>query len=318
MMMSASGRCADSYVRALLSYWEGVKYAVEGDPDKLKERLTTQRINFIEWLSGFTSCTGGRVLERLSVRDCGPGFTHCVVVEARLLYRARPGSGQPPPPLELGVVLHPVWLVPYIPGSSVKGALRSLLYSLLVEHLGERGVEESDARRSAERCVAAFFGRSSDNALAGVGGVVAYDAYPVRPGVRGLLVIGDVVTPHYGGDRVVEMEHQAEPRPAQGVSVAEGTVFRFLVGVDADYVAERLRGEEGRCLGVLRGLGLGEVPGSITFFVAGLLSDVLSYIGIGGKTTRGYGVFEVDSLRVVDQRRRWSRACLPRSARRRG
>ena len=315
-----ANQCRYSYVELIQRFWKDMR---EIPIDEIKEHLVSVRRNFIDGIVELVSCTSRLVSGALVPRSCGPGFTHCVSVEARLLYRARPGSGQPPPPLELGVLLHPVWLVPYIPGSSVKGALRSLLYSLLVEHLGERGVEERDARSSAEGCVSAFFGSSAGESLSGIGGVVAYDAYPVRPGVRGLLVIGDVVTPHYGrGDRVVEMEHEAQPRPAQGVSVAEGTVFRFLVGVDADYVVERLRklarDEDRECLGVLRGLGAGDEPGSIAFFVAGLLGDVLSYFGLGGKTTRGYGVFEVMSLQVEEQRRRWSRACLPRTAGRRG
>ncbi len=214
---------------------------------------------------------------------------------ARLVYRARPGSGEFLLPLEWGLLVHPVFMIPYFPGSAVKGVMRASYQSMVERYLESTniGVDEEEKKRVIEGCAEAFFGSTKED-LAGIGGVVAFDAYPVAPG-RGGVVVGDVLTPHYGGSsgRVVT-ELDAQPKPIQGISVAEDTVFEFLVGVDPDYIRERIhekwREYRDYCL-----LG-GNDPVTI---VAASLLNALTRMGIGGKTTRGYGFFQVAKLEQI-------------------
>ncbi len=206
-----------------------------------------------------------------------------VEIDARLVYRARPGSAEPVVGLDFGFVTHPVFLIPFIPGSSVKGVLRSVYEGFLRERFGDGPV--------ARECVRALFGLV-DESLGGVGPVVAFDAFPASPGVGGVFVVGDVVTPHYRGDDAsLETEMDAMPKPAIGASVDEGTVFRFVIGVDEEYALERVAGARDCLLGF-------KDPANL---VAVLALAALEEVGVGGKSTRGYGLFEVQDMAVVRQ-----------------
>jgi len=201
-----------------------------------------------------------------------------VVLDGGLVYRGRFGAGVVVPPFESGVFLHPVFLVPFIPGSSIKGVLRAAFQ----EYLSEQGFEG----RGLERCVWAVFG-SSEDPFTSIGGVVVFDAYPVKWGAEGLLV-GDVVTPHYRGEKKTELD--AMPIPARVLSVGEGTVFRIVVGVDEDYVSERVSVVGEDCASAV------DQPLRL---LAHLLVRGLEKMGVGGKTTRGYGRLELRALRLI-------------------
>lgn len=270
-------------------YWNCIRNVIAGTSEKdIRKKLVACRQRVIEYILGIVNYNApiwGAHLSSIDWRSIA-GYLpwSLVVARARLRYRGRPGSGQFLLPLEWGLLVHPVFLVPFFPGSAVKGLLRSV-YMLL---LGENSFDHD----AAERCVEALLG-SSEEPLSGVGAVVAFDAYPVGPGRGGVYVVGDVLTPHYGiGDgRGPVTELDAQPKPVQGVSVAEGTVFEFVVGVDEEYARRRLTGE---CL-------LGS-PGAANL-VARLLAVGLEYAGLGGKTTRGYGLFEIISAKLVKQTR---------------
>jgi len=272
------------------SYWECLQDCLQDISRKCRKSVVEDLVDVISGASGgWGACLGpcrgdgDKVDEKCWRRYADALPLSLVVVRARLVYRGRPGSGVPLPPVELGLLVHPVFLVPFFPGSAVKGLLRSV-YKLL---LGEKGLD-SDA---VERCVEGLFG--STEGLRGVGALVAFDAYPVEPGRGGVYAVGDVLAPHYGpgGDRELVTELDAVPRPVQGVSVAEGTVFEFAVGVDEDYAAARLSRD---CL-------LGS-PGT-AILAARLLALGLEHAGLGGKTTRGYGLFEVKEARLFPQTR---------------
>ena len=296
--------CNISYSKLLSEFWDNIKRGVDN--------TANARQRFIEGLLDLAGCLWGVVRRGLAAPENCRGYcvagVECVTVDAGLEYRGRPGSGQPPPPLELGVVLHPVFLVPYYPGSSVKGAMRSLLLARLAEMLaGEYGVGEGDAWSEAGRCVEPFFGRGSTGFPGFVGGVTVFDAYPVEPGVGGLVLVGDVLTPHYRGPRgPVRFEHEAQPRPVVGVSVAEGTVFRFRALVDVEAIREEL--SRARCRDELRDM-LGRDPAGL---VVQLLVEALTVAGVGGKTARGYGFFMVRRLEREGCRPRAGRRCAGR------
>jgi len=203
-------------------------------------------------------------------------------VSAKLKYRAKVGVSEYLLPLEAGLHLHPVYYVPFFPGSSVKGAMRNLAYRYFYLKLRER----NDAERLAEELVKVLFGDAGDQRSYGISAVEVFDAFPSKTNV---CVVPDIITPHYHkGGKPVESEFKAEPTPIKNFSIACDTVFEFFLAVDKELIKVRLKffrkHEESDELGSL----LNEVE-SETFPLRLLLTTFKT--GLGAKTTRGYGRF---------------------------
>jgi CRISPR type III-B/RAMP module RAMP protein Cmr6 len=131
-----------------------------------------------------------------------------VDVTGRVNYKAISGLSQGPFRLifEVGINYDEVLDVPYIPGSTIKGVLRSNLYELA----GDEGNE--------------IFGDKDRE-----GSVIVSDAYPIGE----KLFIGDIVNPHYyQGGKLVSTEYDVNPVPVLHLAVRENVKFRFLIGVD--------------------------------------------------------------------------------------
>ncbi len=187
--------------QALRSYWvcvvnvleEGVVDRRRGRSDnKKKQKLAHCRKTLIDDVLSIVN-KQSRIIHKPIIDTAEEALLpHLSLVEigAKLVYRARPGSAEPVVGLDFGFVTHPVFLIPFIPGSSVKGVLRSVYEGFLRERFGDD--------HDVEGCVGALFG-SVDESLGGVGPVVAFDAFPASPGVGGVFVVGDVVTPTIGG-----------------------------------------------------------------------------------------------------------------------
>ena len=185
-------------------------------------------------------------------------------VRARLNYKAISGTSQGLFHLifEVGLNYDEILDVPYIPGSTIKGILRSRLYSLAGDDGGEVFGDE---------------GRE--------GYVIVSDAYPVGS-KGGRLLIGDIVNPHYyKGGEPVNSEYDVQPIPIKHLSVRDGVSFRFVIGVD-----KRAKVNEA----IKEKLGVKDA--------VELVSVLLAYsmrTGLGARSTKGYGVFEVEEFEVV-------------------
>ena len=276
----------NSYIKALQDIKESLKTAKEGSM-KSKRELIEDRKKFARILSEIMESSASAVLSAgfntsfLNVCIAFGGYSGLVEVTAETVYRARPGGSAYILPLEAGLSVHPVYLVPYVPGSSVKGVARAAFLETAIL----RGVEAWEA----ERCARAVFGDTED---AGVSALVFFDAYPVGWDSENGLLWGDVVTPHYPGARA---EWEAQPRPALQLSLAPGVELRFTVLVDEPLLRERLR--TWGCCWVLDKLPGGR-HGPLGL-AAGLLVYALERLGIGSKTTRGYGRLRVTGLRAT-------------------
>lgn len=107
---------------------------------------------------------------------------------------------------EVGINYDEILDLPYIPGSTIKGVLRSNLYELT----GDEGNE--------------IFGDKERE-----GFVIVSDAYPIGE----KLFVGDIVNPHYyQGGRPVSTEYDVNPVPILHLAIRENVKFRFLIGVD--------------------------------------------------------------------------------------
>ncbi|MEM2922471.1 MAG: type III-B CRISPR module RAMP protein Cmr6, partial [Candidatus Bathyarchaeia archaeon] len=146
--------------------------------------------------------------------------------------------------------------VPCIPGSSIKGAVKAA--SILKKVIPDELVRE-------------LFGDDS------VGRLQFHDAYPVEGGVKGYVLIPDVLTPHYSKEGVDTFkEDQAMPIPIPFLSIAPATKFRFLITDRAQQVDQP--------------------------FLEILLKavTVAFSLGLGAKTNLGYGVFDLVKASVTN------------------
>ena len=216
-------------------------------------------------------------------------------------WRAVVGSSEPELqiPFEVGLFWDPVFNVPFIPGTSIKGAVRSAFEELLSRDLASRGETEEVIREVVRREAERVFGAPGESA-----GLVGFtDAYPVS--YEGLLLEPDVVTPHYPGKRD---ELEAQPVPNVFVTIARGVTFRFFVfyvpgrGIpgrrevrEGLRFAERLGQDSGRCDMFLGNLAE-HWKETLELSVVPLLDRAILYAfakGVGAKTSVGYSRFTV-------------------------
>ena len=160
---------------------------------------------------------------------------------------------------ETGIALHHIYGFPYIPGSAIKGCLRSFVVGDLF------GGSESGAL--SDDCFRAVFG-TQDSA----GKVVFFDAYPTKCDKLEL----EIMNPHYSdyyqdnSGKTAPTDDQ-KPIPIKFYAVPEKTQFRFQLAS---------KGEDIGRLAIRRKT------------VPNLLAEMLGEIGVGAKTTVGYGWFE--------------------------
>ncbi len=185
---------------------------------------------------------------------------------------------------DVGMVFDPVLGLPIIPGSSIKGAVRSFLSNLC----------KKDDEEQASKCrelVDQVFGSPES----GVGELVFFDAYPIGVSDDGgavSLLKADILTPHYYvGGEPVESELDAKPNPVKHVSVSEGVVFGIIAAIRSrGSRAEEVKGMIAE-LGKILGLGDNWVIALATFIAATLSAE-----GVGSRTTKGYGLLNLEGL----------------------
>ena len=216
-----------------------------------------------------------------ALEDSGYGF---IVVDAVLGYRGIVGSSEGLGRIWFMPLWHPLFDVPWIPGSSVKGVLRA----------SYEAIAEQAFPGDMRKCSSIIFGCSGDDCPSGVearvGLIKALDAYPVDCGLNGGLVEADVITAHYGED--VETELDVKPNPILGLSLSAGSTYRFIILFDNN----RWKTEQAEnCLLDYKS------PLDLAY---NLLFYALENVGVGGKTTRGYGYFNQIQLIEIKNKKR--------------
>ena len=107
-----------------------------------------------------------------------------------------------------------------------------------------------------------------------VGACIFHDGYPIEAGRNGYLIYPDVLTPHYMKEgRDILKENQAKPSPVVYLTVAPETVFKFIIAMPKDI--------DRRLWDMFRKAALEALR-----------------LGIGGKTSIGYGRFSLRSLHM--------------------
>jgi CRISPR-associated protein Cmr6 len=175
-----------------------------------------------------------RLKEAERVIDCwaevlsANGYLVKVVVmeaESRVIVGTSSGLGRIP--FEVGLSFDPIMNLPYIPGSTIKGAIRSVFRELLSSSTLVR--EGRCKQESIDDIVDRVFGSSSHKKVS-IGLVGFTDAYPVSTGNGNMVLEPDVITPHYtctSGKECTEFD--VVPIPIQFLTIAPGTRFKFLM-----------------------------------------------------------------------------------------
>ncbi len=296
---------------SLLNEWDGLVRLFDGiisawsvGGNEFSSALTSFREEVLEYIvcADRSSC-GSRVgfireyLEGLINALRGSGFG-VLVVDAVLSYRGLVRDVEGLGPLWFTPLWHPLLDVPWIPSSSIKGVLRNSYEWLLAESWG---VDVSD--RGVRSCSSILFGCSESDCPGGVepgvGLVKVLDAYPVGCGLSGGLVEADVVTRHYGENTVTELD--VKPIPVHGLVIAAGTKYEFIILLE-EAGEEALRVlRENNC--IPQALANNNSPG-ILGLVSRLLFYALENVGVGGRTTRGYGFFnQIERIEYIQSRR---------------
>ncbi len=158
-------------------------------------------------------------------------------------------------PVENGFLWHHTLGVPYLPGSSVKGLVRTWM-----EHWLE-------ADRETLHCL---FGKETQPGQEGcVGNLIFFDAFPVG----NVNLIAEVMTPHDGGWRQKEAPAPSDwhsPVPIPFLAIAPGAKFQF-------------------CIAPRPG---GDATEEDAETVMNCLEEALQWLGAGAKTAVGFGRFE--------------------------
>ncbi|AEH51248.1 type III-B CRISPR module RAMP protein Cmr6 [Pseudothermotoga thermarum] len=185
-------------------------------------------------------------------------------------------------PQETSMILHHVYGFPYIPGSSIKGVTRSMFIldwfekvkkALVSENIDlskfVAGLENYNPK-SAKNQLPEYYDRELVDLYSNIfgtqeyqGKVIFFDAFPVGE----INLVLDIINPHYpdyysGNKPPADYQN---PNPIKFLTVANTNFLFVLAGENEKIVIEAER----------------------------YLKQALQAIGIGAKTSLGYGLFEI-------------------------
>lgn len=233
---------------------------------------------FLSWLKDFQHKAGDAdmldaALERQMMLVAGLGGDSAVFKSS---WHYVSGMGYPHP-LENGFNWHPVWGVPYLPASGLKGLVRSWVEAW---EFADDNTEEQQAK---QKCLLDWFGSVSkdpDDSAAHTGKVIFFDAIPLRP----VMLTTDIMTPHMGdwyakGGDIRDVNRDADKIPADWHSP---NPIYFLSAKEPAFMVS---------VAPRNALVADDVDMTL---VMQCVSDALEWLGAGAKTAVGYGQFERD------------------------
>ncbi|NMC59257.1 MAG: type III-B CRISPR module RAMP protein Cmr6 [Candidatus Methanofastidiosa archaeon] len=187
---------------------------------------------------------------------------------------------------ETSMTLHHIYGIPYIPGSAIKGVIRSHLITEYFEknENGQIDLKNAEERALKDQGFCDIFGCSKNSFYneSRQGRVTFFDAFPLsEPQVK-----ADVMNPHYGPYYSDSLNKPPadyhNPKPIFFITV-ENTEFKFIVGIYENYD-----------IVIQEGLFEGKHPLEVTYEY---IKKALSEHGIGAKTAVGYGYMNNDGIK---------------------
>jgi len=166
-------------------------------------------------------------------------------------------------PYETGFIWHKTLGVPYLPGSSIKGLMRAWVE----EWCNFTPNKKMDILRLFG------YGGSDETSYDEAGTLIVFDALPARVPKLEIDIINPHYQPYYDDKRKPPADYY-NPVPVFFLTVAPGQQFRFALAPRP---------------GAMNGKPVDDVNTGLE-----LLKEALGTIGAGGKTSTGYGIFEMN------------------------
>lgn len=262
---SLSGNLGLLYTRR---YYEDVTIEIIGDAKKQNEYYTSRNKNLIKQSKNvkYEVIMQPNDVDSFDLITCYPGLITGIGINHSSGHKNE---------VKLGLSFDHTTGLPYIPGSSVKGLLRSVFPSSRKSNNTDRRdfisdilnlkqkLEVSDLERLCEDI---FGSDNKDKDFHKQGRDIFFDAFPVEA-KSGLLDL-DFITPHTSGEF-------SNPTPIQFMRIKEDVTFRFAFKLSTTKLSDGL-----------------EVGPSDKLE---LFEKILTTVGIGAKTNVGYG-----QLKIVD------------------
>ena len=179
--------------------------------------------------------------------------------------------------LNTGMTLHPVYGIPYIPGSGIKGMLRTFILTECFDAEVEKAFQNA--------VFVSIFGSEDDTKeerySAAKGKTLFMDAFPTAAP----KIVRDIMNPHFG-KYYVEGEPPADtgnPVPIFFLTLKD-TTFRFLIGLKSNPPLSEF-GQDWKKVGT----GKLMETDTLSDLIQVWLIKALTENGIGAKTAVGYG-----------------------------
>jgi len=237
------------------------------------EEKKIDHIKSVEGLCGDAEKLKFSVLQQLKLGRFLNGDAKCYKTDWHFVT----GMGNPHP-VENGFAWHPTLGVPYLPGAAVKGLLRAW-FKVWKEK------EQYD-----EKHLLWFGHEQASNSDEQAGGFIFFDALPVSPPE----LIADIMTPHMGkwysdGDEIKKTAGSDELEPEKLPADWHKPVpVPFLVVKQASFLFNiGIRNISDKSIHAQLKNDLSDVFEGLT--------EALSWIGAGAKTSAGYGCMSFDS-----------------------
>lgn len=182
-------------------------------------------------------------------------FSTVFMINVRLLSRLAIHCSSKHLPLQISLAWDPVFNVPYVPSSSIKGVVRSYF---MKNNIRIGGMEPEE-----------LFGTTEHQ-----GELIFFDAYPVK--CEGTyLVEADVIAPHYRELEGLIDEARSSPTPLVFPVIARGTELNIIVALGETLVKR--------------------IPSYNVNIIKELINNIASALeeGLGAKTSVGYGRIKV-------------------------
>jgi len=236
-----------------------------------------------------------------------------IIVSIRLLPSSRlainTAGGFGKEVLEVGINIHPIYSVPFIPGSSIKGAFRRALdkvagFIVSNDEESKRALElvllgstTDDEKVSYEKLKEYLTNvKINDNEEKTienmVGQLIFLDAFPYQIAINNNdivdvkipenVLILDIVNKHYDEDRYfsnkfLESGEYISPNPVLFYAIREDTPFTFIM-----LIKENVWSND-----------------KIKLSILATLEYMFKIVGLGAKTTYGYGRFNIEKIWII-------------------
>ncbi|RLI80840.1 type III-B CRISPR module RAMP protein Cmr6 [Archaeoglobales archaeon] len=243
--------------------------------EKFRRKLIEDICDLSKKFSKELTDGGSRVIDEIFN---GYFYCKCHIAKIDMVLKSRGLTGASSSfayvPFEVGLSFDPFLCIPYVPGSSIKGAVRAAWKNLKNdEKFGEEFKDEDKINEDK------IFGKGGANGFAGI--VIFSDAFPIEPGKDDFILYPDVITPHYskGGEDIFD-ETKASPTPIPHLSIAPETLFSFVMAIRRSEDMDKKDAKE-------------------IFRKVLKATSVAFKLGIGARTSVGYGIFEIKKLKIA-------------------